>query len=56
MKEKVWHVDGIPDHKSLVIVIDEENKIFDFGFYESEIIREGHRWAYMDDLISITTK
>lgn len=54
MKE-IWHTTGEPDYSSLVIVIDQDDKVFDFGFYKGETIRPGDRWAYMTDLVNNTT-
>lgn len=45
-----------PNHATLVIVIDKDDKIVDFGFYDSEIIKTGDRWAYMIDLVNNTIK
>ena len=36
--------------------IDKDDKIVDFGFYDSEIIKTGDRWAYMIDLVNNTIK
>lgn len=51
---EIWHTSGTPNIAALVIVIDKDGKIIDFGFYDSEIIKPGDRWAYMDDLVSNT--
>lgn len=55
MKE-IWHTTDKPNNGTLVIVIDEDNDIVDFGFYNSEIITPGDRWAYMNDLVNNTIK
>lgn len=55
MKE-IWHTTCEPNYSSLVIVIDQDDKVFDFGFYKGETIRPGDRWAYMTDLVNNTTK
>lgn len=55
MKE-IWHTTGEPNYSSLVIVIDQDDKVFDFGFYNGETIRIGGRWAYMTDLVNNTIK
>lgn len=53
---EIWHTTGEPNYNTLVIVIDKDDKIFDFGFYNSEIIKPGDRWAYMIDLVNNTIK
>jgi hypothetical protein len=55
MKE-IWHTTDKPNNGTLVIVIDEDNDIVDFGFYNSEIITPGDRWAYVSDLVNNTIK
>lgn len=52
--DKIWHTTGKPNNGTLVIVIDEDDDIVDFGFYNSEIINQGDRWAYMSDLVNNT--
>ncbi|WP_455592914.1 hypothetical protein [Bacteroides sp.] len=51
---EIWHTDGKPNYAALVVIIDKDNKIVDFGFYDSEIIKDGDRWAYMSDLVNNT--
>lgn len=51
---EIWHTDGKPNYSTLVVVIDKDNKIIDFGFYDFEIIKDGDRWAYMSDLVNNT--
>lgn len=53
---EVWHTNEVPIIQRLVIVINSDNEIVDFGFYSQYILREGERWAYMNDLVKHTIK
>lgn len=37
---EIWHTTGIPNHATLVIVIDKDDKIVDFGFTTLKLLRQ----------------
>lgn len=39
---EIWHTAGESNYNTLVIVIDNENRVYDFGFYNSEGIKPGY--------------
>lgn len=51
---EIWHTKGEPNYSTLVVIIDKENKIIDFGFFNSEMMKQGDRWTYMSDLVNYT--
>lgn len=53
---EIWHTEREPNYATLVVVVDKENKIIDFGFFNSEMMKQGDRWAYMSDLVNYTIK
>lgn len=57
LNTEIWHTTYQPNVGQKVIVIDENNDIFDFGYFHyNDYIdfRKGHKWAYMIDLIKET--
>lgn len=49
----VWHdASESPHTGDRIIVIDEDDHIVDVGYFgNSDMIMDGHRWAYIDDLL-----
>ena len=49
----VWHdASEEPRIGDRIIAIDEDNHIVDVGYFgNSDRIMDGHRWAYIDDLL-----
>lgn len=49
----VWHdASESPHTGDRIIVIDDDGHIVDVGYFgNSDRIMDGHRWAYIDDLL-----
>lgn len=56
-KKNVWHDNSQPNIGQLVVVIDENNTIHDFGYFHFNDyvkVKQGFKWAYMKELVNIT--
>lgn len=57
LEKDVWNNINQPNINQLIIVIDKNGRVFDFGhfgFNEHVNFKEGFKWAYMQDLVNIT--